>query len=36
MFGDNTKINEVNTFIDNLPHKLKMETAMYIYEEKFK
>lgn len=35
-FGDHKDINEVNTFIDNLPHKLKMETAMYIYEEKFK
>lgn len=36
MFGDHKKTNEVNSFIDELPHKLKMETAMYIYEEKFK
>ena len=27
---------EENNFIDGLPHRLKIETALYIYEDKFK
>ena len=34
--GDHKVSDEINTFIDTLPHKLKMETALYIYEGHFK
>ena len=28
-------MNEVNDFIDDLPHKLRIETALYIYEDRY-
>ena len=34
-FENKKDLNEVNDFLDGLPHKLKMETAMYIYEDRF-
>ena len=32
---DDYDIYEVNNFMELLPHKLKTETALYIYEDKF-
>ena len=29
------ELYEVNNFMEQLPHKLKTETALYIYEDKF-
>ena len=34
-FHNNKDFLETNLFMENLPHKLRMETAMYIYEDKF-
>ena len=31
----NKDLYEVNNFIDDLPHRLKISTGLYIYEEKF-
>ena len=32
---NNNDLYEVNQFMELLPHKLKTETALYIYEDKF-
>ena len=29
-------MEDVNTFVDELPHKLKIEVSLYIYEERYK
>lgn len=29
-------MNEINLFVDDLPHKLKIECSLYIYEERYK
>lgn len=34
-FENHKDLNEVNDFMENLPHKLKMETALYIYHDRF-
>jgi hypothetical protein len=28
-------INEINSFVDLLPHKLKVEVSLHIYEERY-
>lgn len=29
-------MNDINLFVDDLPHKLKIEVSLYIYEERYK
>jgi len=29
-------LKDTNTFVDDLPHKLKIEVSLYIYEERYK
>jgi len=29
-------MEDINTFVDELPHKLKIEVSLYIYEERYK
>ena len=29
-------LNDLNNFVEDLPHKLKIEVSLYIYEERYK
>ena len=35
-FSQNNEYEEMNKFLDELPHKLKIDLSLFIYEERYK